>query len=117
MQAPTDNKQANTTLLANADIVAAALAIAPQHGKIVSLLLINPVVSNQMIADLGINSFPTVVIRRLRIRLAKHGIGIRSQYSIGYSLSPEDRWKLLATITKFMQPVASSAAPAANHAA
>ena len=95
-----------TALLMDAGLVAAALQVAPQHGRIVSLLITNPVVTGAMLSGIGVNSDPTVAMRRLRIRL-KNKVSIRSQYGIGYSLTPDDRMTLLSLIKNFARPIAA----------
>lgn len=75
--------------------IAASLGLTRKQGELVSRIITRSIVTAEMAEEeLGIKSDFRIVMHRLNQRLRQHSLTARSNYGIGYSISPEHRARL-----------------------
>lgn len=82
-------------------MLAAALELTPQQAQVLQLLFKLVVVNSDAIQT--VTPQAGVVMYRLRDRLAKSGVVIRSQYGVGYMLTEASRSIIAEQVTTFVR--------------
>lgn len=76
-----------------------ALNLTPKQGKIVQVLITHPLLTTEILRTITSNG--EVTILRLRKKLRKYEVEVTTHYGAGFSITRDDKIKLLLEVKKY----------------